>query len=208
MPKLALYNQEGVPVGELEVPEAIFAAPVKEAAVYSAAMAQEARRRQGNAATKNRGEVRGGGSKPWVQKGTGRARHGSIRSPIWVGGGTVFGPRPRDYGFAVPKKVRRAAVKSVLSSKAQENKLLVIEGFNLERPRTKEMIQILNKLQVAGKALIVTAEPEPNVIKSARNLPGVKTILADQLNVLDLLNHDYLLMTRAALERVQEVFGK
>ena len=141
-------------------------------------------------------------------KGTGRARHGSIRSPIWVGGGTVFGPRPRDYGFAVPKKARRAAVKSVLSSKAQENKLLVIEGFNLERPRTKEMIQILNKLQVAGKALIVTAEPEPNVIKSARNLPGVKTILADQLNVLDLLNHDYLLMTRAALERVQEVFGK
>ena len=170
-------------------------------------MAQAARRRQGTAAARDRSEVRGGGSKPWPQKGTGRARHGSTRSPIWTGGGVVFGPHPRDYGYAVPKKVRRTALKSALSDKLREGKLLVVEDLSLEQPKTREMARILDNLKAAGGSLVITARPEHNVIKSARNLPRVKTIEARQLNVLDILSYEYLVMTREALEKVQEVFG-
>ncbi|HOL16817.1 MAG TPA: 50S ribosomal protein L4, partial [Bacillota bacterium] len=137
----------------------------------------------------------------------GRARHGSTRSPIWVGGGIVFGPQPRDYGFTVPKKVRRAALRSALSAKVSEGLLLVVDDLAISEPKTKAMVQLLEKLKVSRSALVVTAEPDQNVIKSARNLPRVKTIAARQLNVLDLLSYEYLVMTSEALQKVEEVFG-
>lgn len=208
MPKLAMYNQKGEPVGEMNVPAALFDAPLKEGAVYQTAVAQAAARRQGTASTKTRSEVRGGGTKPWPQKGTGRARHGSIRSPIWKGGGIVFGPQPRSYGFRVPKKVRRAALHAVLSEKARNGQILVVEEIVLPEPKTKTVAGILESLNAAGSALIVTAQPDQNLIKSARNLPGVKTTLARQLNVLDLLSYEYLVLTREALSAVEEVFGR
>ncbi|HPU01515.1 MAG: 50S ribosomal protein L4 [Firmicutes bacterium] len=207
MPKLTLYNRDGEQLSELEVQAGLFDAPLKKGALYYTAIAQRARRRQGTAATKNRSLVRGGGAKPWPQKGTGRARHGSIRSPIWVGGAVVFGPHPRSYAYRVPKKVRRAALASALSDRVREGKLIVVDDFQIEQPKTKAVVRLLENLQVSGSALLVTAQPDVNVIKSARNLPGVKTLTAAQLNVLDILNHEYLILSREALEKVQEVFG-
>lgn len=208
MPKLTLYNRNGEPVGETEVQAGLFAAPLKQGALYQTAMAQSARRRQGTASTRDRSEVRGGGSKPWPQKGTGRARHGTIRSPLWTGGGVVFGPHPRQYGYSVPKKVRREALRSALSAKAKAGKVLVVEDLALEGPKTREMARLLGNLKAAASTLVVTAQPDQNVIKSARNLPGVKTTVARQLNVLDILTHNHLLLTREALEKVEEVFGE
>ena len=207
MPKLAVYNQSGEPVGEMEVPAALFDAPLNEAIIYQTAVAQTARRKPRTASTRTRAEVRGGGAKPWSQKGTGRARHGSSRSPIWEGGGVVFGPHPRACNVRVPKKVRRAAFHAVLSEKARRDRVRVIEAIKLNEPRTKVVAGILKNLKADGNALIVTARPEQNLIKSARNLPGVKTILAEQLNVLDLLNCEHLILTREALTRVEEVFA-
>ncbi|MEW5783703.1 MAG: 50S ribosomal protein L4 [Bacillota bacterium] len=208
MPSLVLYNRNGEQVGEMEVQDKLFAAPMKKGALYHTAVSQAARQRQGNAASRDRGEVRGGGAKPWAQKGTGRARHGSSRSPIWVGGGTVFGPHPRDYGYTVPRKMRRAALCSILSAKVQEGKLLVIDDFAISEPKTKALVQVLSNLNALESTLIVTAAPDHDVIKSARNLPRVKTTAARQINVLDLLSYDHLVMTRDALEAVQEVFGE
>jgi len=208
MPSLALYNRDGEQVGEIEVQPALFAAPIKKGALYQTTISQAARKRQGTSAARDRSEVSGGGNKPWAQKGTGRARHGSTRSPIWVGGGSVFGPHPRDYGFTVPKKIRRAALRSALSAKVGRGMLLVVDDLAVTEPKTKSMVQLLNKLKVFKSTLIITAEPNPNVIKSARNLPRVKTIAARQLNVLDILSYDYLIMTGEALGIVQEVFGE
>jgi large subunit ribosomal protein L4 len=207
MPKLTLYNRDGEEVSEVEVRAELFAAPIKKGALYHTAVAQRARRRQGTAATKGRSFVRGGGAKPWPQKGTGRARHGSIRSPIWVGGAVTFGPHPRSFGYKVPKKIRRAAFCSALSAKVREGKLIVVDDFKIERPQTKAMVRLLENLKASGGALIVTAQTDENVIKSARNLPGVNTITAPQLNVLDILNHNYLVLSQDALEKVEEVFG-
>lgn len=193
---------------EVEVQAGLFAAPLKKGALYQTAVSQAARQRQGTSAARDRSEVRGGGSKPWAQKGTGRARHGSIRSPIWVGGGATFGPHPRDYGFTVPKKVRRAALRSALSAKVSEGMLLVVDDLLITEPKTKAMVQLLDKLNASRSALIVIAEPDQNVIKSARNLSRVKTVVARQLNVLDILSYDHLVMSREALEKVQEVFGE
>ena len=208
MPKLALYNQQGEQVGELDVLPGLFAVPIKQGALYYTAMVQSARRRRGTASTKTRGEVRGGGAKPWPQKGTGRARHGSTRSPIWTGGGAAFGPRPRSYKLQVPKKVRRAALYSVLSAKARQGKVLVVDEIALSEPRTKIVAGVLQNLNAIQSALIVTARPEQNLVKSARNLPSVATTVAEQLNVLDILTYDYLVFTKEALEKVQEVFGE
>lgn len=208
MPSLALYNRDGEQVGEIEVQPALFAAPIKKGALYQTTISQAARKRQGTSAARDRSEVSGGGNKPWAQKGTGRARHGSTRSPIWVGGGSVFGPHPRDYGFTVPKKIRRAALRSALSAKVGRGMLLVVDDLAVTEPKTKSMVQLLNKLKVSKSTLIITAEPNLNVIKSARNLPRVKTIAARQLNVLDILSYDYLIMTGEALGIVQEVFGE
>lgn len=207
MPKLSLYNGDGEQVDEIEVQASLFGAPLKKGALYQTAVSQAARRRQGTASSKDRSEVRGGGSKPWPQKGTGRARHGSIRSPIWTGGGVTFGPHPRDFGTKVPKKMRRAALRTALTDKVNEGKLLVVDDFAIDSPRTKKVAALLDKLKVSGGALIVSAEADLNLIKSARNLPRVKTILARQLNVLDILTYNYLVMSREALQQVEEVFG-
>lgn len=207
MPKISLYNKEGRQVDEIEVQAALFGAPLKKGALYQTAVAQAARRRLGTASSKDRGEVRGGGSKPWPQKGTGRARHGSTRSPIWTGGGVVFGPHPRDFGTRVPKKMRRAALKTALSDKVNEGKLMVIDDFGVEAPQTKKVVAMLDNLKISGGALLVSAAPDKNLVLASRNLPKVKTILARQLNVLDVLTFNYLVMSREALQQVEEVFG-
>ncbi|NMA91600.1 MAG: 50S ribosomal protein L4 [Firmicutes bacterium] len=207
MPKLAIYNQQGEQVGQIAPPAALFKAPLKKGALYHTAVSQAARQRQGSATTKTRGQVRGGGSKPWPQKGTGRARHGSIRSPLWVGGGVTFGPQPRDFGYKVPKKVRRAALSTALSAKNKGGKVLVLEELTLDRPHTKGVASLLKSLNVTGKVLFVTAEPDQNLIKSARNIPGVTVTFSRLLNVLAILNHDYLVFTREGLQQLEEVYG-
>ncbi len=207
MPKLSLYNKDGEQVDEIEVQASLFGAPLKRGALHQTAVSQAARRRQGTASSKDRSEVRGGGSKPWPQKGTGRSRHGSSRSPIWVGGGVTFGPHPRDFSTKVPKKMRRAALKSALSDKVNEGKLIVVDDFAIDKPQTKKVVALLEKLKVNGGALIVSDQPDLNVIKGARNLPRVKATLARQLNVLDILTYNYLVMSKAALQQVEEVFG-
>ncbi len=207
MPKLTLYNRDGEQVDEIEVQASLFGAPLKRGALHQTAVSQAANRRQGTASSKDRSEVRGGGGKPWSQKGTGRARHGSTRSPIWVGGGATFGPHPRDFGSKVPKKMRRVALKSALSDKVNEEKLIVIDDFAIDSPQTKKVIALLEKLKVNGGALIVIDHPDLNVIKGARNIPRVKTTLARQLNALDILTYNYLVMSKAALQQVEEVFG-
>jgi large subunit ribosomal protein L4 len=207
MPKLSLYNNEGEQVDQIEVQESIFGAPIKQGAMHQAVVTQTARRRLGTASTRDRGEIRGGTSKPWPQKGTGRSRHGSTNSPIWTGGGVAFGPRPRDYDPKMPKKMRRAALKSALSDKVNEGKLIVVDEFVFETPQTKIMAALLNKLNVNDGALIVSDQPDLNLIKAARNLPRVKTILARQLNVLDILTYNHLVLSKKALEQVEEVFG-
>ncbi|MDW7739594.1 MAG: 50S ribosomal protein L4 [Bacillota bacterium] len=207
MPKISLYNKDGEQVDEIELQASIFEVPLKMGAIHQTAVSQAARRRLGTASSKDRSEVRGGGSKPWPQKGTGRARHGSTRSPLWAGGGVTFGPQPRDFSTKVPKKMRQAALKSALSEKLAEGKLLVVDNFAIDTPQTKKMVSLLEHLKVCGGALIVNVNPDVNIIKSARNLPKVKTILARQLNVLDLLTYNYLVMSKEALQQVEEVFG-
>jgi large subunit ribosomal protein L4 len=207
MPKVTVYNVSGAQVGELELAETVFGIQPNAHVLHSAVVNQQASERFGNHKTKGRSEVRGGGRKPWKQKGTGRARQGSIRSPQWVGGGTVFGPTPRTYGFKLPKKVRRLAIKSALSSKVIANEIIVLDQLTLASPKTKEFAAILNNLKVGRKALVVTANYEDNVALSARNIPGVKFVAADGINVLDVLVHDNLVITKEAVEKVQEVLA-
>src|SRR5690606_28644732 len=175
--------------------------------LHEAVVMQRASMRQGTHAVKNRSEVRGGGRKPWRQKGTGRARQGSIRSPQWVGGGVVFGPTPRSYSYKLPKKVRRLALKSALSSKVKEESLVVLESLAFDAPKTKEVIKMLSALNVNEKALIVTADTDENVIRSANNLQGVKVLTVTEVNVLDLLSHDRLILTKEAAEKAGEVLA-
>lgn len=207
MPKVALYNQSGAQVGEIELADSVFGIEPNEAVLYDAVVMQQASMRQGTHDTKTRSEVRGGGRKPWRQKGTGRARHGTIRAPQWVGGGVVFGPTPRSYAYKLPKKVRRLAIKSALSSKTRSGEIVVLDGLSFEAPKTKEMVQVLKNLNVDRKALIVTDAYEENVVKSGRNIPGVKFVTADGINVLDVLKHDKLLITKDAVAKVEEVLG-
>jgi large subunit ribosomal protein L4 len=207
MPKVALYNQNGENIGEIELNDAVFGIEPNKHVLFEAVIMQRASLRQGTHKTKNRAEVSGGGRKPWRQKGTGRARQGSIRSPQWRGGGIVFGPVPRSYSYKLPKKVRRLAIKSALSSKVLENSIVVLDNLTLEAPKTKEMVKILNNLSVDRKALIVTADANENVILSARNIPGVTVVTASGINVLDVLNHDKLVITKAAVEKVEEVLA-
>lgn len=208
MPEVALYNQQGEQIGEIELSDAVFAVPVNEAVMHQAVVAYLANRRVATAKVKIRSEVRGGGRKPWRQKGTGRARHGSIRSPIWRGGGVVFGPTGRqNFKQSLPKKMKRLALKSALSSKVNSGSLLVLDALQMDVPKTKEMIKLLEKLQTGRKVLLVLESPQVNVIKSARNIPGVKTTQAEQLSVYDILNTDHLIMTRDAVSRVEEVFA-
>ena len=207
MPKVSVYNQEGQPVGEIELSDTVFGAEVNEALLHQAVVMYLANQRQGTASTKTRGEVRGGGRKPWRQKGLGRARHGSIRSPIWVGGGVVFGPKPRDYRQAMPKKARRAALRSALSAKVRDGALIVLDDLKLAQPKTKEMAGVLKRLGADRKPLIVLGERDPNVELSARNLPGAGTAQAADINVYQVLAHDPLVLTRAAVAKLEEALG-
>ncbi len=207
MPKVTVYNVEGSQVGELELADAVFGIEPNTHVLHSAVVLQQASLRQGTHKVKGRSEVRGGGRKPWKQKGTGRARQGSIRAPQWKGGGTVFGPTPRSYGFKLPRKVRRLAIKSALSSKVAGNEIIVLDQLSLNQPKTKDFAKILSNLKVARKALVVTRDFDNNVALSARNIPGVKFVAADGINVLDVMVHDQLIITKDAVAKVEEVFA-
>jgi large subunit ribosomal protein L4 len=207
VPKVALYDMNGAQIGELELNDNVFGIKPNKSVMYDFVKMQLANKRVGSASTKTRAEVRGGGRKPWRQKGTGRARVGSIRNPIWTGGGVAFGPKPRDYSYRLPRKVRRLAMKSALSSKVLENNIIVVDELNFDEPKTKQMVATLQALNSDKKTLIVTADGNSNVIKSARNIPGVKPLRVDLINVYDLLNYDTLLITRDAVNRVEEVYA-
>lgn len=207
MPKVTMFNQTGAQVGEIELADAVFGIAPNEHVLFDAVMMQRASLRQGTHKVKTRSEVRGGGRKPWRQKGTGRARQGSIRSPQWRGGGIVFGPTPRSYSYKLPKKVRRLAIKSALSTKVLEESMLVLEDLALNAPKTKDMVAVLQGLSVQKKVLIVTADLNENVALSARNIPGITVIAANEVNVIDVLHHDTLIMTKAAVEKVEEVLA-
>ncbi|MGC6587569.1 50S ribosomal protein L4 [Paenibacillus sp. Dod16] len=207
MPKVALYNVSGSQVGEVELNEAVFGIEPNAHVLHSAVLLQRASLRRGTHKVKGRSEVRGGGRKPWKQKGTGRARQGSIRSPQWKGGGVVFGPTPRSYTFKLPKKVRRLAIKSALSSKVIDNAIIVLDQLTLNAPKTKEFAKILSNLKVGRKALIVAPSYDDNVALSARNIPGVKFVAADGINVLDVLSYDQLIITKEAVQKVEEVLA-
>lgn len=207
MPKVALYKQDGSQVGDIELNELVFGIEPNKHVLSEAVIMQRASMRQGTHAVKNRSDVRGGGRKPWRQKGTGRARQGSIRAPQWVGGGTVFGPTPRSYSYKMPKKVRRLALKSALSSKTQEGNVIVLEGLGFDAPKTKEVVNMLRALDVNEKALIITTEADENVIRSANNLQKVNVLTVKEINVLDLLMHDKLIFTKDAAEEAGEVLA-
>lgn len=208
VPKLQVLNMSGEATGEIELSAAIFGITPNKSVLHDAVVMQQASLRRGTHSVKNRSAVRGGGRKPYRQKGTGRARHGTIRSPIFVGGGVVFGPKPRSYSYKLPKKVRRLAIKSALSSKVQEQELVVLEELNLEQPKTREMVSVLKNLKAGKKALIVSNSLEDKEVRAARNIPGVKLVRADGINVLDVLHHDKLIITRGAVAQVEEVFGQ
>ena len=207
MAKVSLFNQTGASVGEIELNDKVFGIEPNEAVLFEAIIAQRASLRQGNHKVKNRSEVAGGGRKPWKQKGTGRARQGSIRSPQWRGGGIVFGPTPRSYSYKLPKKVRRLALLSALSSKVHEESIVVLEGLAFDAPKTKDFVKVLTGLSINKKALFVTADLDENVALAARNIPGITVVSATGINVLDLVGHDKLVMTKAAVEKVEEVLG-
>lgn len=207
MPKVPLYNMSGAQIGELELKDSVFGIEPNKAVLYDFVKMQLANKRAGTSSTKTRAEVSGGGKKPWRQKGTGRARVGSSRNPVWTGGGVAFGPKMRDYSYRLPKKVRRLAMKSALSSKVIENNLIVVDDLQFAEPGTKLMAQTLEALKVGKKTLLVTMSDDNNVMKSARNLPGVKSLTADFINVYDLLNYETLLITQDAVAKVEEVFA-
>ncbi|MBC7263585.1 MAG: 50S ribosomal protein L4 [Chloroflexi bacterium] len=206
--QMRVLNMAGEQVGEVELRDDIFAVPVNEAVMHQALMRQLANARQGTADTKTRGEVSGGGRKPWRQKGTGRARQGSIRAPHWRKGGTVFGPHPRSYEQRMPRKMRRLALRSALSLKAKADQIILLDKLEMGEPRTKEMIGMLNNLKVDSSALILLPEASRNVEKSADNLPGVMTLRATNLNVRDILGYDYLIMPLDSLRVIEGILGQ
>ena len=207
MPNVALFKQDGSQIGEVTLNEEIFGIEPNESVVYDAIIMQRASLRQGTHAAKNRSAVRGGGRKPWRQKGTGRARQGSIRSPQWRGGGVVFGPTPRSYSYKLPKKVRRLAIKSVLSEKVAENKLVVVDALSFDAPKTKEFKQVLANLSIDKKVLIVLEEGNDFAALSARNLPNVSVIASNNVTVLDVVANDKVLATQTALTQIEEVLA-
>lgn len=207
MPKLAVYNMSGSQVDEMELSDSVFGMEPNKHVLHEAVVMQLASLRQGTHKVKNRSEVRGGGRKPWKQKGTGRARQGSIRSPQWVGGGTVFGPTPRSYAYKLPKKVRRLAIKSALSSKVLAEQIIILDKLVMNEPKTKDFVAVLNNLAIDRKALFVLPEYNDNILLSARNLPSVKLVAADGVNVYDVLRYDKLILTKEAAQKVEEVFA-
>ena len=207
MPKIDVYNIEGKKVSDLELKEEVFGIEPNEALVHSVLVNYLANQRQGTQSTKTRSEVRGGGRKPWRQKGTGRARQGSIRAPQWIKGGIALGPKPRSYKYRVNKKEKRLAIKSVLSSKVLENKLTVVDKLELKEIKTKTMVNTLKNLKVEGKALIVIPEKNEMVQKSARNIEGVRTASIDTINIFDLLKYTNLVVTVDTVKKLEEVYA-
>lgn len=204
MARVSVYNMGGDPVGEVELRDDIFGVAANPAVLHEAVVMHLANRRRGTHDTKTRAEVSGGGRKPWRQKGTGRARHGSIRSPIWRGGGIVFGPHPRDYGYRLPKKVRRLALKFALSEKVRAGELVVIDTFALPAPKTKEALRFLARFEASGGALLVGAAPSREMKLAVANIAGVKFVPVTNLNVYDILRYPKLIVTREALARIEE----
>ncbi len=207
MPKINVLNIEGKEVGQIDLNESVFGIEPHNQSMYDAVIMQRASMRQGTHKAKTRSEVRGGGKRPWKQKGTGRARHGSTRSPIWVGGGVTFATTPRKYGFRINKKVYRLELKSALSSKVLENKLIVLDNISFDEVKTKKMVSVLNNLNVEKKALVVTGEENRNLELSARNLKKVTTLKARGINVLDVLGNDNLILTKDAVAAIEEVLS-
>lgn len=208
MPKVTLYNTAGAAAGEIELNDSVFGVEYNEAVIHQAVVRQMANERLGTHATKTRGLVRGGGRKPWKQKGTGRARVGSIRSPLWVGGGTVFGPTPRSHAKDMTRKARQLAVKSALSEKLRANELIVVDAINFDAPKTKEAVKFLAAFNVDGKALIVDGgTASGNTVLSARNIPGVKAYAPSGLNIYDIVHYTKLFLTQDAVKKIEEVLA-
>ncbi len=207
MATVALYNMEGAKTGSMEVSDAIFAAEVNNTVLHTVVTNYLANQRQGTQSTKTRTEVRGGGAKPWRQKGTGRARQGSIRAPQWTGGGVALGPKPRSYRYSINKKVKRIALRSALSVKYADYKVFVIDELKLDEIKTAKIAALLKGLEVSGKALIVTAESDETIYKSARNIKGVTPTHVGTLNTYDVLNHDAFIVSKDAVAKIEEVLA-
>ncbi|HOM03662.1 MAG TPA: 50S ribosomal protein L4 [Acetivibrio sp.] len=207
MPKVDVYDINGKVVGDINLSDDIFGIEVNKNAIHQVVVNQLANKRQGTQSTKTKSEVSGGGRKPWRQKGTGRARHGSIRSAQWVKGGIVLGPKPRSYRYTLPKKVRRLALKSALSSKVNENELLVLDSLNFDQIKTKQMANVLKNLNVNETAVLVLAEKNKNVELSARNIPGLKTLFVNTINVYDIVKYNKFIITKDAVSKVEEVYA-
>ena len=206
MPTVGLFNKEGNKIEDIQLNETIFAAEVNADAMHQVVVALLANKRQGTQSAKTRAEVRGGGIKPWRQKGTGRARQGSIRAPQWIKGGVVFAPKPRDYRMSIPKSMRRVAMLSALTSKVQNDEMVVLDSLTLEAPKTKEVVKMLNAFN-AKKTLIITAEANETVYKSARNIEGVAVLPVNNINVYDLLKYPKVIMTNDAVSKIEEVYA-
>lgn len=207
MAKVTMLNMAGEAVGDLELNDAVFGIEINEFAVHEVIKNYLANQRQGTQSAKTRGEVRGGGRKPFRQKGTGRGRQGSLTSPSHIGGGVVFAPKPRDYSYSVPKKVKRLALKSVLTSKVQENEIIVLDSLSFEAPKTKEMVKVLENIKAAKKAIIVMAEKDENVIRSAANIPGITTTIVSAMNTYEVLNATSFIVTKEAVQKIEEVYA-
>ena len=208
MPKVAMYKMDGTQAGEIELSDAVFGIEPNNAAMHQIVKAQLANKRQGTKCTLTRAEVSGGGIKPYRQKGTGRARQGSIRSPQFRHGGVVFAPKPRDFRQDVNKKVRQLAIRSALSAKVIDGSLVVLESLSFDAPKTKDMIKLIQNLKIDSKALIVMQGKDENVVLAARNIPGLKTLPADTLNVLDIIHHDKFVTTKDAVKAIEEVYSR
>ena len=206
MPTVGLFNKEGNKIEDIQLNDKVFAVEVNADAMHQVVVALLANKRQGTQSAKTRAEVRGGGIKPWRQKGTGRARQGSIRAPQWIKGGVVFAPKPRDYRMSIPKSMRRVAMLSALTSKVQNDEMVVLDSLTLEAPKTKEIVKMLNAFN-AKKTLIVTAEANETVYKSARNIEGVAVLPVNNINVYDLLKYSKVIMTKDAVSKIEEVYG-
>ncbi|MFA5577839.1 MAG: 50S ribosomal protein L4 [Tissierellaceae bacterium] len=207
MPKVNVYNMLGEIVKEIELDESIFGIEINQHVVYEAVKNHLANKRQGTQSAKTRAEVRGGGRKPWRQKGTGRARQGSIRAPHFKGGGVTFAPKPRDYSYKLPKKVKRLAMKSALTSKVLNKEIIVVDQLNFDAPKTKDMVNFLANINADKKALIVTGVKDINVVKSANNIPNVETTVVNTLNVYEILKYNSFIITEEAVKKVEEVYA-
>ena len=207
MAQVTMLKMDGTEAGNIELNDDIFGIEVNRNAVHAVVVNYLANQRQGTQSAKTRGEVRGGGRKPFRQKGTGRGRQGSSTSPNQIGGGIVFAPKPRDYRYTLPKKLRRLAMKSALSSKVEEKEIIVLDSLKMDEPKTKEMIKVLGNIKAADKALIITDIKDENVIRSAANIPGIKTTMVGEMNVYDIVNHTSLIVTRDAVNRIEEVYS-